>query len=146
LWHLILVCCSSVFYSLKLISSSCSPHTALCDMIHAVIYWPPTNLYFTKISVSVAFFTVSMSELCNNVVILTVRILVVFVEHHQVFYACKFMVQNITDFETCRKAQGSLFCCLLHHSYMWHSDLFIQNFFTHGYHNDPTIIVVYLML
>lgn len=50
------------------------------------------------------------------------------------------------DFETCRKLQEPLFCCLLHLSYMWHTDSFIQNFFTHGYPNDPTIIVIYLML
>jgi len=36
----------SLFYSLELISNSCSSHTALCDMIHAVIYWPPTYLHY----------------------------------------------------------------------------------------------------
>jgi hypothetical protein len=32
--------------------------------------------------------------------------LVVFLECHQVFYACKCSVQNMTDFETCRNAQS----------------------------------------
>lgn len=87
-----------------------------------------------------------ISELCNHDVIVKVRILVVFVECHHVFCACKFMVENIIDFETCRKLQGPFFCCLLHLSYMWHIDSFIENFFTRGYPNDPTVIVVYLML
>lgn len=59
---------------------------------------------------------------------------------------CKFMADNIIDFETCKKVQGSLFCCLLHYSYMWHTDSLVQNFFTRGYPDDPTIIVFYLML
>lgn len=93
-----------------------------------------------------AFCTLRISELCNHDVIVTVRMLVVFVEYHHVFCACKFVVENIIDFETCRKLQGPLFCCLLHLSYMWHIYKFIQNFFTHGYPDDPAIIVVYLML
>lgn len=102
--------------------------------------------FITKIPGSVAFCTLRISELCNHDVIVTVRILVVFVECHHVFCACKFMVENIIDFETCRKLQGPLFSCLLHLSYMWHTDSFNQNFCTRGYPNDPTIIVVYLML
>lgn len=138
-----MVCFSPVFYSLELISNSCSPYAALSDLVHVLIYWPPTYLQLTKIHGSMA---VKISELCNHDVIVTVRILVVFVECHQVFCACKFMVENIIDFEICSKLQGPLFCCLLHHSYMWNTDSFIQNFFTCGYPSDPTIIVVYLML
>jgi hypothetical protein len=131
----IVVCFCPVFYSLELISNSCSPHAALCNMVHVLIYWPPTYLQLTKIPAFMAFCTVRISELCNRDIIVTVRILVVFVECHQVFCACKFMVENIIDFETYRKLQGPLFCCLLHHSYM-RNTLIHSKLLTCGYPND----------
>jgi hypothetical protein len=69
--------------------------------------------FITKIHGPVAFCTVRMSELCNHDVIVTVRIFVVFVECHQVFCACKFMLENIIDFETCRKLQGPFILLLV---------------------------------
>lgn len=89
-------------------------HCTLHSVTWSMQYFTGHPLTFiTKIPGLVAFCTVRMSELCNHDVIVTVRILVAFVECRQVFCACKFMLANIIDFETCRKLQGPFILLLL---------------------------------